>query len=332
MMKRIAICCALLTACAALWATNLTFMPFYPFKIGEKLHFTIHVLGVYIGDQEIYLEELGETNGQRVVVGSGHLYTTPVISALYKVDDRERTWFIPENFVPIYYERWLNEGSWKDNVKFRFFPDRNKVIISQRVNGWREDHVAYSGVLRNYLTLIASMRSVDYDYHIFNGIPVEINYLFGTALKTARLKPKYIRQNFKGKGTDMISLEEIGGIGMHFYVSRDADRTPLRLVIPTFEVLGFKTISVEVELKEFRRGSQAILPMSMIPSGATGSAPTSSAESLAENTNAPASSASARSVSSRKAVLSKSPSSKPVSSSSKKPAASSVSSRSSARK
>ena len=249
--------------------SELHYLPFYPFRIGERMLLTINVLGVYIGDQVINVEDIVFTNGQRLVVGSGHLYTTPFISSLYKVDDTERTWFAPEHFVPVYYERWINEGNWKDHILFNFFPEQQKVVVAQKVNGYRKDTVNFKGILRNYFTLIATMRTVDYDYHILQNVPVEIDYLFGTAVKTAKFRPYFKTERINGKLLDVIYLEEIGGIGMHFYISRDENRTPIRLVIPAFEVIGFKTISVYVELKEFVPGGGEIMPLDQIPAGAT---------------------------------------------------------------
>lgn len=249
--------------------SEMVFLPYYPFKIGERMLLTINVLGIYVGDQVINVEDLVFTNGKRVVVGSGHLYTTPFMSSFYKVDDLERTWFVPEDFVPLYYERWINEGNWKDNIRFNFFPEQQKVLIAQKVNNFRQDTVNFKGFLRNYFTLISAMRSVDYDYHILNNVNVEIDYLFGTAIKSAKFKPSFRTEKINNKVLDVIYLEEIGGIGMHFYISRDQFRTPIRLVIPAFEVIGFKTISVYVELKEFTPGSADIMPLADIPFGAT---------------------------------------------------------------
>lgn len=281
-MKRLFWFFLLLTLSVSVFA-EMVFLPTYPFKIGEKMLLTINVLGIYIGDQVINVEDLIFTNGRRVVVGSGHLYTTPFMSSFYKVDDTERTWFIPENFVPFYYERWINEGNWKDHILFNFFPEQHKVVMCQKVNNYAGIHVSYKNVLRNYFTLISTMRSVDYDYHIQNKVPVEIDYLFGTTIKTARFKPFYKKERFNNQYIDVIYLEEIGGIGMHFYISKDGNRTPLRLVIPAFEVIGFKTISVYVELKEYTPGDREIVPLSMIPSGAFDSVAPAKEETPATN-------------------------------------------------
>ncbi len=89
---------------------ELKFLDYYPFKLGEKMTFTISVLGVYVGDQMINLDEDTNFLGLKVLVGSGRLITTPFISSMYKVDDRETTFFLPQEFIPLHYERWINEG------------------------------------------------------------------------------------------------------------------------------------------------------------------------------------------------------------------------------
>lgn len=237
----------------------MKFLPNYPFKTGEKMVLTIKVLGIYIGDQEIFIENITNYNGKILLVGRGHLSTTPFISSMYKVDDSEITYLLPENFIPIYYERWINEGKWHDNIKFNFFPEEQKVEYAQKVNNYDMKTLKYSGTLRNYFTLISCMRSIDYDYHISNKINIEIDYLFGTTVKKAKFKPSIKKIRYIGKDLEVIYLEEIKGIGMNFYISNDANRTPLRLIIPAFEVIGFKTISVYVELKEFKQGTIEIL-------------------------------------------------------------------------
>jgi hypothetical protein len=235
---------------------QLKFLNTFPFKIGEKMTLSISVLGVYVGDQKITIDEYTNYLGLKVLKGSGQLTTTPFISSMYKVDDREMTYFLPDGFIPYYYERWINEGSWHDNIIFRFYPGQRTVVISQKVNNYDKKEVNYTGTLRNYFTLISCMRSVDYDYHISNKINVEIDFLFGTNIKKAVFKPSYNKLKYKDKMVDTIVLEEVGGIGMNFYILNSPSRMPIRLVIPAFEVIGFKTISIYVEMKEYIEGNK----------------------------------------------------------------------------
>lgn len=248
----------ILTASIAYSGQPLKFLSKYPFKIGEKMVFTIKVLGVYVGDQEISLTELTTTNGLRVMVGAGHMTTTPFISSMYKIDDREKSYIIPENFIPIHYERWINEGNWHDHLKFNFFPNRREVEIFQKTVNYDRKVLSYKTTLRNYFTLISSMRSVDYEYHIANNLTVDIDYVYGTTVRTAKFKCSYKKYNLNGQKVDTIYLQEIGGIGMDFYLMNDDNRTPISLIIPAFEVIGFRTINVYVELKEMTLGSEEI--------------------------------------------------------------------------
>ena len=241
------------------YSVEMKFLEKLPFKAGEKLLLTINVLGVYIGDQIIRIDAITNINGTNFFTGSGHLYTTPFISSMYKVDDRETSTIYPDNFMPFYYEKWINEGNWHDHLRFFFKPDQHHVIAYQQSRNDERQVLSYSGVLRNYFTLISCMRSVDYAYHIQNKVNLEINYLFGTAIKKAIFKPSYKKVNINSKDIETIYLEEIGGIGMNFYIRNDAYRTPVRLIIPAFEVIGFKTISIYVELKEFIPGNTEIL-------------------------------------------------------------------------
>lgn len=236
--------------------TQLKFLNTYPFKIGEEMTLSISVLGVYVGDQMIVIDDCTNYLGLKVLKGSGRLTTTPFISSMYKVDNREMTYFVPDGFIPFYYERWINEGSWHDNIIFRFYPGQRTVVISQKANNYDKKEVNYTGTLRNYFTLISCMRCVDYDYHISNNINVEIDYLFGTNLKKAVFKPFYSKIKYKDKMTDVIVLEEVGGIGMNFYIIKNPTRIPIRLVIPAFDVIGFKTISIYVEMKEYIEGTK----------------------------------------------------------------------------
>ncbi len=129
------------------------------------------------------------------------------------------------------------------------------MLISQQLNNYEKKEVNYSGTLRNYFTLISCMRSIDYDYHISNNTDVEIDYLFGTNIKKAVFKPSYKKIKFRDKLVDTIFLDEIGGIGMNFYILNDQTRIPIMLEIPAYDVLGFRTISIFVELKEYAAGT-----------------------------------------------------------------------------
>ncbi len=253
-MKKILLCMSLILLFDLSFA-DIKFLPDYPFKIGEKLKLTVSILGVYIGDQEVSIDGSTNYNGYNVYIGSEHLFTTPFISSLYKVDDSAISYIVPENYIPIYYERWINEGSWHDNIKFNFSLDGHKVEFAQKMYNYEKKTAEYEGILRNYFTLIFCMRGIDYNYHIKNKVNIDIAYLFGTNIKKASFKASYQKINFKGKDTDSIYLEEIGGVGINFYILNDENRTPIRLIIPAFEVIGFKTISVYAELKEFIKGT-----------------------------------------------------------------------------
>lgn len=221
---------------------------------------SIQILGVYIGDQLITVDELTTYQGKRVAVAHGRLTTTSSVSALYKVDDLETTYFIPEDHTPLYYERTINEGNWHDHIRFEFNPAQRQVVIAQKYFSYRKDTLQYSGTLRNYFTLISSVRALDYDAYIASKQEVTIDYLYGTQIKHARFSLKKQTIDFKGRKEKVAVLSEIGGIGMNFYIRDDAERVPLRMVVPAFDVSGFKTISVYAELKEFQRGTQKIAP------------------------------------------------------------------------
>jgi len=243
-----------------LHAYDLKFLNYYPFKVGEKMIFSVRVLGIFIGEQHVTLDYCTNYLGLKVIVGGGYLATTPFISTMYKIEDSEKTFFLPEGFIPLYYERWVNEGSWHDNMKFYFYPGQRTVLIAQKVNNYQKQAINYTGTLRNYFTLISCMRSVDYDYYISNKINVEIDYLFGTTLKKAVFKPSYSKVRYGIEGwIDGIVLNEVGGIGMRFQLIRNQSRTPLRLIVPAFDVIGFKTISVDVELRKHIEGKYDIL-------------------------------------------------------------------------
>ena len=252
-MKIIILCIFLLVISGNIFP-NLKFISNLPFKAGEKLVLSISVLGVYIGDQEITIDDVTNYDGHRVIVGKGQLSTTPFISSIYKVDDREVSYVLPDDYIPVYYERWINEGTWHDNIRFNFYPDEHKVDYYQKYFNYDKKTIDFKGILRNYFTLIACMRSVDYDSLISNNENIEIDYLYGTSIKNAKFKPSFKKIRYKDKVVESIYIDEIGGIGMHFTILNDEFRTPIKLVIPAFEVIGFRTISINVELKEFKEG------------------------------------------------------------------------------
>ena len=253
-MKRIILFLLLLLSIQPLAFSDLQLLNRFPLKVGEKMTFSVKILGIYIGDQIANLDKISSYQGRKILVGAASLKTTDFISKLYTVDDHEVTFFTLERFIPLYYEKWVNEGNWHDHIQFYFNPGAKQMDYFAAQNNNQKVNLSFEESLRNYFTLIFSVRALDYQYYIDRNVPVEIDYLLGTSVKKSLFKVSRSKMRRNDKDIDIFFLQEQGGIGLNFKIQDNLERIPLELTIPAYKVIGYKTIDIYVELKEYKAG------------------------------------------------------------------------------
>ncbi len=220
-----------------------------PLRLGEKLVFSVKVLGAYIGDQTLTVDKIVDYNGKKVVEGWG---TSVSKRKVYYLNDKEMTYFDPVTLDPLYNERWVHQGDWVDRMWFNFFPDLQQVIYIHNKGGNKKNTIQYQGRMNSFYTMIAYLRSLDYEWYLTKKKPIEFNYLFGIYLKHAVFKCTATTIRYKGNNVPAVLVKEINGMGYQFIILLNEDRLPFKLVIPG------DSLSFVIYLKDFTRGSALI--------------------------------------------------------------------------
>jgi len=231
----------------------------YPMKIGERMSFKVRALGTYLGDQNVSIDKMMTFQGKQVVVGYAEIKSTSFVSRFYELNDRETTYFLPDSLNPVYNEKWIHEGNWKDHMVFTFSPQRTQFHNQQGGNKIRR--IPFNGTnLKNYYTLVMTLRAIDYEYYISKNEYIRINYLLGEKPMNAVLIPKYVTVRHNRKDYRAISIEEMkGGLGFKATLLDDPHRTPFKMTIPSYNTDGW-SIDFNAELSSFTPGTIPIKP------------------------------------------------------------------------
>lgn len=235
---------------------ELRYLPSLPFGIGERLIYSVTALGIGLGDQIVVIEKRQNFQGVDVVVGRVTMTSAGFARTIYKLDDTEVTFFRPRGIVPVFYAKWINEGSWHDYMETYYYPGQPYVEVYSEYAGVRNRVPAPLGI-KNIFTLIFSLRCLDYEYYIGGGRRIEMPYLLGDKVFDAVFEASYRREKINGKFYDTIWVSEIGGLKSQFFFGNAAERLPLKMIIPSYNASG-KSIDMEAELKEYTLGTVPI--------------------------------------------------------------------------
>ncbi len=213
----------------------------------EMLVYKVNMLGPQVGFQTIFFDGQTNKDGQVFQVGRGSTISTPFFKMMYPVEDREITFFSINDFLPVYYERWVSEGSWKDHWHFFFNEGENFQYQMQS----RQNHletVKITQPLYNYVTLIQILRNVDAAWYADRHKTFVLHYLFGEKIIEARFSVSRVQIDIDWKKHNFFEMKEEKGMGLIFRYSDDAVRVPYQLVLPAYTVAGFKSINIVATL------------------------------------------------------------------------------------
>lgn len=234
----------------------LRYLPQLPFAIGERLVYSVRSMNMNVGDQIVTIEKQQTFQGMNVVVAKVVMTSSGLARAVYRLDDTEKTYFLPDGIVPVFYCKWVNEGSWHDYLEAYYFPGEPYVEVFSRNAGVR-NRIAAPADVENVFTLIFSLRCLDYDYYIGGDKRIEVDYVMGDRLIHAVFKASYTTLKIGGVTKNVIYLEETGGLKAKFYFENAANRLPLKMIIPSYNASG-RTIEMIAELKDFTLGATPI--------------------------------------------------------------------------
>jgi len=227
--------------------SSLRLLPNPIFFNGEKLVYRVNMLGMQVGYQTIFFDGQTNQNGITLQVGRGSTISTPFFKGLYPIDDKEATFFSNDSFLPVYYERWVSEGKWRDHWHFYF---KEGVHYQYRMNSQNNTlkTVPIKALVYNYVTLIQILRNIDANWYIAHKKSFYLNYLFGEKLIRTRFSVSKITIDIDWKKKTFFEMKEEEGLGLILRYATEDTRVPYQLVLPAYSVPGFKSINIVATL------------------------------------------------------------------------------------
>jgi|GEM_PF-798433 len=195
---------------------------------GEKLSYSIYWFGIHVGNAEL---EALESSGSVIIKSEVH--STPVISALYKVDDHSESMVI--NGAPVNFRIKQHEGKYRSDKETVFDPDTKHVTFSDYLKGTKNDYPIQSSELWDLISGFYYLRTQPFEVgktiyiDIFDSnkfFQAEVNVIGKEQLKfsenkildTVKVKPVLKSEGlFQNKGDILIWLTD------------DDNKTPVKI-------------------------------------------------------------------------------------------------------
>lgn len=108
--------------------------PLKELQVGEKFTYKAEWLGLDVGIATLTVKEITERNGRKVYHIMATANTTPIVSKIYKVDDRISTYIDVEKLYPVRYEKKQREGGYKSDEYIDFDHKKGKALYFSRLS------------------------------------------------------------------------------------------------------------------------------------------------------------------------------------------------------
>lgn len=107
--------------------------------VGEKFTYKAEWLGMDVGIATLSIQEIMELNGRKVYHIVAVAQTTPIISKIYKVEDRISTYLDVENLYPLRFEKKQREGAYRSDEYTDFDQNIGKAYYFSRLNKTKKE-------------------------------------------------------------------------------------------------------------------------------------------------------------------------------------------------
>ncbi len=218
--------------------------------MGEKLTYKAEWLGLNVGIATLSVEGIVDINGRKAYQIVAIVNTTPVISKLYKVEDRIRTFIDTEALYPLRLEKKQREGGNKKDEYIEFDHEKGKATCFNNIDK-TEKTIDIPPGAQDPLSCLYYFRlkEVDMKGRVFANVNAdEKNYLLdANVLKRAFLKIKDVGEWdafmveplpwFQGK------VQRKARAMMWFSI--DEKRIPLVMSIKSIPLVGNVTITLQ---------------------------------------------------------------------------------------
>lgn len=224
--------------------------PLKQLRVGEKFTYKAEWLGIDVGIATLTVKEITERNGRRVYHIIAVAQSAPLISKIYKVEDRISTYIDVEKLYPVRFEKQQREGGYRSDEYTDFDHRKGKAHYFSRLNHNKKEF----NIPRKVQDPLSCMyyfrlQDVDIGRSVFANVNAdEKNYLL-----EAKIHKKGII-NIKGVGEwEAFMVEPLpwfqGKIKRKakatMWFSADEKRIPLLMVTSGIPLVGTVTITLQ---------------------------------------------------------------------------------------
>ncbi len=228
-----------------------------PFSTGEKIRYSVHAAGFYMGTQTLEIVSVEEYGGIEVFKIVGHTKSSPFVGIFFRIDDKWTVYTERETILPIRMEKDMVEGKKKGFLTYDINQKEKTVFIQNKTKNTNKNVAADN--------LILDMFSLVYYYRKY---PQRFNdtftfdFLEERSVQTVQAKIEgnediSVPKVTKAKMLPSVKLKQIGGIGIEIYVSADDLRLPLKLVLPS-KLSKKRKLLVEFYLEKYTPGVEQV--------------------------------------------------------------------------
>ncbi len=204
-----------------------------PFRVGEKLRYSIYALGIRVGYQTMEFSEIGELNGSEVYILKGLSTSAGFLSIFYRLNDKWNIFMEKESFIPVRVEKDWQEG--KDEGYYLYEIDqRSRKVTLHNVSGGSVKVIDSENTVFDLFSLVYYYRKyVEAFDDVFTFDFLESRSVQTVSFQnegTVRVTVPRISKNRSIRAT---KLQQIGGVGIEIYIADDNLRLPLKIVAPS---------------------------------------------------------------------------------------------------
>ena len=221
-----------------------------PFPVGEHLVYKINAMNLNAGTATLSVGPRGNRNGQPVVQLSAQLTSGPLLEDIYRIRDRLTVLAHEESFLPIESTLALNEKRVRVTYQSNFNIETGRIRWSKTRHRRRKDHRRegrFQGIapLYNSLTSLYALRRIplqlglSFDQYVWDGrrerlvtVKVASQDRVLTDLGWVEAFKLEVRTKITGGFMSPQQLNKRPLVA-RVWLSRDALRTPLKVVTPT---------------------------------------------------------------------------------------------------
>jgi len=226
-----------------------------PFSVGEKLRYSIHAAGFYVGRQTIELKEMAKLAGVDVYTLYGLSKTSPFVSIFYRLNDKWLIFMEKSTLLPMRIEKDMVEGKSKGFIIYDIDQDIGTVVIQNKTTN-KNKTVHAENIVFDLFSLIYYYRK---DPSLFNNL-FTFDFLEPKNVQTVQFRNEgeeniIVPKISKTKKIPALKLKQVGGVGIEIYVGNDNLRLPLKMVVPS-KLPRKKRLIIEFCLEKYSPGKE----------------------------------------------------------------------------